>query len=298
MRILIFHGYLLRGTGSNIYNSELARSLVGLGHQVDLFCQEAHAADYDFVDAVGRWRGGRLEVEVLREPVRCTAYLPDIGRILPVYVADCYPGFDARTFPSLTDGEIEHYIAANVAAVRDVVADVHPDVALANHVVMGPVILARALAGRIPYAVKIHGSALEYTVRPHAARFGRYAREGLARAAGVLVGSRHTAESLWEVVGLPGLPERTRLLPPGVDVHVFRPRSPAEAKERLSALAASLEAQPPPGAAKPAPPRRSGPWTPPGTGWSATWGSSSCPRGWTCSSRPGRWSSTASPTRA
>ena len=25
MRILIFHGYLLRGTGSNIYNTELAR---------------------------------------------------------------------------------------------------------------------------------------------------------------------------------------------------------------------------------------------------------------------------------
>ena len=27
MRILIFHGYLLRGTGSNIYNANLARSL-------------------------------------------------------------------------------------------------------------------------------------------------------------------------------------------------------------------------------------------------------------------------------
>lgn len=245
MRILIFHGYLLRGTGSNIYNAELARSLVALGHQVDLFCQEARAADYDFVDAVGRWRDGRLEVEVLRQPVRCTAYLPDIGRILPVYVADTYAGFDARPFPSLTDGEIEHYIAANAAAIRDVAAAVAPDVALANHVIMGPVIMARAVAGTIPYAVKIHGSALEYTVRPHAARFGPYAREGLASAAGVLVGSRHTAESLWEVVGLPGLRARTRLLPPGVDIRVFRPRPPAEAMERLSALAASLEAQPP-----------------------------------------------------
>ncbi len=27
MRILIFHGYLLRGTGSNIYNANLARSV-------------------------------------------------------------------------------------------------------------------------------------------------------------------------------------------------------------------------------------------------------------------------------
>jgi len=245
LRILIFHGYLLRGTGSNIYNAELARSLVELGHEVHLFCQEQHAASYDFVDAVGRWRDGRLEVERLREPVRCTVYLPDIGRTLPVYVADRYAGFDARPFPVLNDDEVERYISANVAAVRDVAAAVRPDVALANHLVMGPVILARALAGTIPYAVKIHGSALEYTVRPHAGRFVRYAREGLAGAAAVLVGSRHTAESMWEVVALPGLRDRTRLLPPGVDVHVFRPRPPQEAKERLSALAARLEADPP-----------------------------------------------------
>jgi glycosyltransferase involved in cell wall biosynthesis len=245
LRIVIFHGYLLRGTGSNVYNAELARSLVGLGHEVHLLCQDRHAAGYDFVDAVGRWRHGRLEVERLREPVRCTAYLPDIGRVLPVYVADRYEGFDARPFPSLTDEEIEHYIAANAAAVRDVLASAGPEVALANHLVMGPVIMARALGGRIPYAVKIHGSALEYTVRPHAERFGRYAREGLAGAAGVLVGSRHTAESLWEVVGLPGLRARTRLLPPGVDVRVFRPRSPAEAKAGLDDLADRLQAEPP-----------------------------------------------------
>jgi glycosyltransferase involved in cell wall biosynthesis len=181
----------------------------------------------------------------LREPVRCTVYLPDIGGLLPVYVADRYAGFEARPFPELTDGEIERYISANVAAVRDVATAVQPDEALANHVVMGPAILARALGGWIPYGVKIHGSALEYTVRPHAARFGGYAREGLAGARGVLVGSRHTAESLWEVVPLPGLPARTRLLGPGVDVRRFHPRPPREAKARLRALAARLEADPP-----------------------------------------------------
>ena len=218
---------------------------MNIGHEVHLFCQEKDAAEFDFVDAVGRWHDGRLEVEVSREPVRCTAYVPDIGGLLPVYVADRYAGFEVRTFPELTDGELERYIAANVAAVRDVVAAVEPDEALANHVVMGPVILARALGGRVPYAVKIHGSALEYTVRPNTERFGPYAREGLAGAAGVLVGSRHTAESLWEVVHLPGLPTRTRLLGPGVDIRRFHPRPAWEAKSRLRVLAARLEADPP-----------------------------------------------------
>ena len=57
----------------------------------------------------------------------------------------------------------------------------------------------------------------------------------------MLVGSRHTAESLWEVMDDPELPARTRLGPPGVDVHEFRRRSPAEAAQRLAALADRLD---------------------------------------------------------
>ncbi len=42
-------------------------------------------------------------------------------------------------------------------------------------------------------------------------------------ARAVLVGSHHTAQSLWETVELPGLEEKTRLGPPGVDVEAFSP---------------------------------------------------------------------------
>jgi glycosyltransferase involved in cell wall biosynthesis len=241
VRILVFHGYLLRGTGSNIYNASLARALVSLGHEVHLLCQERQARELGFIDAVGTFEGGSLSVEVLREPARLTAYLPDIHGVLPVYVADRYEGFEAVPYPELDDAALERYIAANVTAVEAVVERVAPDVALANHMVMGPVILARGLAGQVPYAVKIHGSALEYTVRPHRERFVPYAMEGLDGAGGVLVGSRHTAESLWEVAADPSLPERTRLGPPGVDVHSFRPVAPEEARERLSRLADRIE---------------------------------------------------------
>ena len=209
MRILIFHGYLLRGTGSNIYNANLARTLAGLGHEVHLLCQDR---SWDAPEGV-------------------TVHVPDIGRVLPVYVADEYEGFDAVPFPELTDDELGHYLDANVEAVRGVPT---PDVALANHLVMGPVILARALDGKAPYAVKIHGSALEYTVKPNPERFLPYAIEGIRAANGVLVGSEHTAGSLFEALSdEPSLPRRTRLGPPGVDVHEFRPREP-----RLDELAA------------------------------------------------------------
>ncbi|MGZ6643996.1 MAG: glycosyltransferase [Solirubrobacteraceae bacterium] len=170
MRILVFHAFLLRGTGSNVYNARLCAALAHLGHEVDLFTQDRHPGELGFVDAIGTWEGGEARVEVLREPVRVTAWRPDIGGLLPVYVADRYEGVEARTLLDCTDAEVEAYVAANVAAIEDVVARARPDVALANHLVMGPAIVARALRGEVPYAVKVHGSALECTGAPWSTR--------------------------------------------------------------------------------------------------------------------------------
>ena len=175
MRILIFHGYLLGGTGSNVYNARLAAALVRAGHEVHLLCQERDPFEQDWVDAAGHWDGGALALETRREPVRGAVYRPDIGGLLPVYVADRYDGIEAKPFDDLTDAELDRYLERNVAAVREVAERVRPDVALANHLVMGPAVLARALEG-VPYAVKVHGSALEYTVKPNPERFLPYAR--------------------------------------------------------------------------------------------------------------------------
>ncbi len=213
MRVLVFHGYMLRGTGSNIYNVNLARALSRLGHEVHLLCQDR---------------------EVRLEGVRI--HNPEIGGLLPVYVRDPYEGFEVKTFPELTEPELARYIEANVAAVREVAeAAGGIDLALANHLVMGPAILARA--GVAPFAAKIHGSALEYTVKPHP-RFLPYAQEGMAAARGVLVGSGHTAESLWAALpDLPDLRGKTRLGPPGVDVGEFKPGG---AREPLVAFVGKL----------------------------------------------------------
>ena len=199
MRVLIFHGYMLRGTGSNIYNVNLARALARLGHEVHLLCQDR-------------------EVEIEEVEI----HNPDIGGLLPVYVKDPYEGFEVKAFPELSEAELDRYIETNVAAVREVAERVGGiDLALANHLVMGPAILARA--GVAPFAAKIHGSALEYTVKPNP-RFLPYAREGMEAAQGVLVGSRHTAESLWAALPeVTDLEAKTRLGPPGVDTDEFSP---------------------------------------------------------------------------
>ncbi len=210
MKVLLFHGYMLRGTGSNIYTANLARALAGLGHEVHLLCQDRQVQ----IDGV-------------------QIHNPDIGGLLPVYVKDPYEGFEVKAFPELTDRELGRYIDANVAAVREVAEAAGGfDAALGGHLVMGPAILSRAGIGS--FAAKIHGSALEYTVKPHP-RFLPYAEEGMAAASTVLVGSRHTAESLWAALpDVDGLRGKTRLGPPGVDTEAFRPRTgPAAESPRV-----------------------------------------------------------------
>jgi glycosyltransferase involved in cell wall biosynthesis len=225
MRVLIFHGYLLHGTGSNVYNASLAQALARHGHEVHLFCQDRRADEIDWV----------------RANDNITVHIPDIGGLLPVFVADRYEGFRVKTFPELSDEELDRYLDANVDAVRWVV-DRHgePDAALANHLIMGPVILARA---GLRFAIKVHGSDLSYTVRPHPERFVPYAQEGTDAAAGILAGSSHTAEVLFDTVPDPRLPERTRLGPPGVDVDRFRPRERGEALQILEGLVARLDSE-------------------------------------------------------
>jgi len=216
MRVLLFHGYMLRGTGSNIYTANLATALARLGHEVHLLCQDR-------------------EVEL--EGVEI--HNPDIGGLLPVYVKDPYEGFEVKAFPEMTEAELDRYIAANVAVVRDVAASTGGiDAALAGHLVMGPAILARADVA--PFAAKIHGSALEYTVKPHP-RFLPYAEEGMKAATGVLVGSRHTAESLWAALpNISDLRAKTRLGPPGVDTSTFRPLGPRDSDSSLIVFVGKL----------------------------------------------------------
>ena len=101
MKVLVFHGYLLRGTGSNVYNASLAAALAALGHEVHLVCQDREANELAPPGAVGS----------------VTIHNPDIGGLLPVYVRDTYEGFEVKTFAELTDAELDAYLDYNVTAI-------------------------------------------------------------------------------------------------------------------------------------------------------------------------------------
>jgi glycosyltransferase involved in cell wall biosynthesis len=203
MRILLWHGYLLGGTGSNVYTRALAREWSRGGHDVVVFCQERHPETYDL--------GG---AEVVR---------PDIGGLLPVFVLDRYEGLEARLLQDCTRAERERYVELNAAVLRE---HLPADLVFANHVLLGAPVGA---ASGAPFAVKAHGSELEYSMRGNE-ELSAWGSESLARAREVFVGSGHIRAVLEDVCGHV---DRVYEVPPGVDVEEFHPEPREEAFARL-----------------------------------------------------------------
>ena len=212
MKVLIWHGYLLGGTGSNVYTRQLAREWSRAGHDVTILCQEPHPERFDV--------GG---AKVVR---------PDVGGLLPVFVLDHYDGYRVQLLQDCSRDDLDAWVEANAAAVRE-----HgpSDLVLCNHVLLGGAV---GRASGVRYAVKAHGSELEYSMRgrPELQAWGA---EVLASATAVFVGSAHIREVVEDVCGHV---ERVHEVPPGVDIEEWRP----EAREvALDALLAEAQRDPP-----------------------------------------------------
>jgi glycosyltransferase involved in cell wall biosynthesis len=221
-RMLLWHGYLLSGSGSNVYTASIARWWRAQGHDVLLMCQELRAAEFAFVDASGdfapdnrSWSASETGAPPARG--RCTVARPSIGEVLPVYVLDDYEGFVARRFVDLDDEELGHYTSANVDALTAAIARFDPHGVVVGHEVMGPAIARRAGAA---YVAKLHGSALEYAVKAQP-RYRAHALEGLCGARIVTGGSRYMIDAAASVV--PGWRDRAVVVNPGCDVDLFKP---------------------------------------------------------------------------
>jgi len=148
---------------------------------------------------------------------------PEIGGILPVFVLDRYEGLEARLLQDLTRGERERYVELNAEALR---RHLPADLVFANHVLLGGPV-GTASGGR--FAVKAHGSELEYSMRGNA-ELCEWGRQSLAGAEAVFVGSAHIRQVLDDVVGHV---DRVHEVPPGVDVDEWRRQPRDEALRDL-----------------------------------------------------------------
>jgi glycosyltransferase involved in cell wall biosynthesis len=204
VKILLWHGYLLGGTGSNVYTRSLARAWSRLGHEVVVFSQDPNPSTHDGLEGV-------------------TVVRPQLDTRLPVFVLDRYEDLEAARLQDMPVEERQRFVELNAAAVRD---HLPADFLLVNHVLLGAPVGA---AVGMPFTVKAHGSELEFSMRGNDELAG-WARETLQAAEAVVVGSEHIREVLAEVVGWT---DRVRIVPPGVDVEEFRPEPRGVALAKL-----------------------------------------------------------------
>src|SRR5687768_17061093 len=158
--ICILHGYLLEGSGSNLWTRSVVESLCRQGETVHLMAQENHPERYPFIsEAHHYFSDGPVDTFYRREgagpPGSCILHKPVLGDTLPVYVWDHYEEF-SHVVPmvDLPDDEVEAYLEANVRALTRVVRENGVTAIHANHAVLMSVVAQRVgEAEGIPFSI-------------------------------------------------------------------------------------------------------------------------------------------------
>lgn len=242
MRIALYHGWELSGSGSNEYNRYLARALADDGHEVHVICREPEPAGIAFLTRAWQYRGdgGR---SLLFERSRgasgsCTLHQLPHGPIRPVYVTDKQRPGDVRAFADMSDGERERYYDDDARLLEAILTASPVDILHANHVVGPSTVAARACAAcGIPWIIYPHGSAIEYAVRRDL-RCQEDAGAAIAQANGLIIGSEEVRSRLRGLYPQlrEQLDERTEIVGVGVDTGLFTPIPRAERQRSIQRL--------------------------------------------------------------
>ncbi|MEO7367154.1 MAG: glycosyltransferase family 4 protein [Gemmatimonadaceae bacterium] len=248
--ICILHGWLLEGSGSNLWTRSVITALARAGQTVHLVCQENHPDLYPAIAEAWSYDANGDRHLIMKRDVpykgRCILHQPWIGDPLPVFVWDKYEQYQ-HVVPmiEMSDEELEAYIQRNVDVVSRIVHD-HPISAIhANHAVLMSVVAQRvSRATAVPFAIMPHGSGIEYAVKKDE-RFARYASSALEDAIAVFViGSemRQRVNSIFASVR--GIDEKCIELHLGVDTSQFDPAERFERRRQIGLLFSRLNGAP------------------------------------------------------
>ena len=244
----VVHGYLLEGSGSNLWTRSVVRGLCQSGETVHLVCQENHPELYDFISEAYLYHPDGT-VESLIEPRevpfdgQCIMHKPKLGDTLPVYVWDKYEEFsNVVPMVDLSDEVIDDYLERNETVLRRIVEERGITAMHANHAVLSTVVVQRVGERLgVPFSIMPHGSAIEYAVRKDR-RFHRYATAAVAAASKIFVIGQEMRRRMNEVFGtVAGLEEKLVELNLGADTSLFAPIPLSRRKENIKGLFAALE---------------------------------------------------------
>lgn len=250
MRIAVVHGYFLGDSGSGIYVRELAKAFANLGHEVTLVCQEQFPEAYGFIDSFYMLsHENQTFTEVFKRPKAtdgsCRCVRPDIHKNLLTYAPSSETAFDSATFQDASTERIEEYLRDNITALKTIFRTWPPDFVQTNHVIMQPYEVAEALSADrlmgVPFSVTVHGSALNFSLKKDR-RLEPYFAAAAERTRKFVALSKSSAEDTIDYSSSIGIDiaEIAEIIPPGVDIDLFKPRLGKPAVGDTAVLAGRL----------------------------------------------------------
>lgn len=223
LEILFWHGYLLHGSGSNIFALNIVEEFLK-ENNVYLFSQERN---WDEIEGIGsHWimdADQNISVKTKFKEDGFVGVTPYIGDLLPVFVYDDYDGFKVKTFDKLIDEELEKYIDLNVKAIIKFLQTNKIDIIYCNHFAISPYIMKKVQEKTgVPYVVIGHGSSLNYIISKDK-RYMDLSYEGFLGSKNVVVQSEYIRGRSCEIYEKTDFfkDSRFQIIPSGVNFEQF-----------------------------------------------------------------------------
>jgi len=241
MRIGIYHGYELTGSGSNEYTRYLAKSLVAKGHEVHIICRESVPDKIPSIThAYSTKSDGKVETLFIREngSTGCILHQLPHGDVRPVYLIDKQRQGRVKPFIDLTDEELKDYHDTNEKLLIKILSQIKLDVLHANHLIYQPVAALEACKKtQTPLIIYPHGSSIEYTIKLDE-RFKKLALKAILECTGMIIGNREVQNRIINLY-----PEhketilsKSKIVGVGVDTSLFKPVAKSDRQASIQRL--------------------------------------------------------------
>ena len=241
MKIGLYHGFNLTGSGSNEYTRYLVKTFMDQGHSVHIICREYHPEKIEFVGQLWQWaRDGSCATSVInpQNEHTCTLHQIPYGDFYPVYISGKKTSETFREFVDLADEELDRFKQLNHSLLMNIFSKIDIDILHANHLVMQPSLaIEPCKAHNIPFIIYPHGSAIEYTVKKDS-RYQVEAREAIIACQGLIIGNHEVRDRICNL--FPDLKEtilaKTEIVGVGVDTQLFTPDARDHRRQSVDAL--------------------------------------------------------------
>ena len=241
MKIGLYHGFNLTGSGSNEFTRYLAKTFLDQGHSVHIICREYQPEKIDYVGQLWQWkRDGSCVTKIVnpQNEYACTLHQIPYGDFYPVYISGKKTSDTFKEFVDLTDEELDEFKQLNHTLLTQIFSKIDIDILHTNHLVMQPSLAIESCKTHdIPFIIYPHGSAIEYTVKRDP-RYQAEAREAILACKGLVIGNNEVRDRICQL--FPDLKEailaKTEIVGVGVDTQLFTPDARNHRESSVAAL--------------------------------------------------------------